>query len=291
MGRRISASSPGQQGFTLLEIAIVMVIIGLLTSGGASLMKILTERKARNQTLDYLQQGRQALISFTLNHGRLPWADSDGDGLENNGVTRGSLPYLALQLPPADAYRRVPAYEFNSALAGNRFTSCSALKTGLATRPQVVDADGSGTAFAVAAVLASAGPMDADGNGNVLDAITSGTHQGNNATGNPNYLRHPPATTYDDLVVYIGGNELFASLCEFLTLAVNNNSGATVYLRDVNQASDLGSLASGNAGFFEVSSGSRLELRSAAGGGGSIVVSTPPTPIVVAGRGATLNLP
>ena len=48
----------------MLEIAIVMVIIGLLAGGGISLMGMLTQRKARNETIDYLKQAETALISF-----------------------------------------------------------------------------------------------------------------------------------------------------------------------------------------------------------------------------------
>jgi prepilin-type N-terminal cleavage/methylation domain-containing protein len=281
------------KGFTLLEIAIVMVLIGILTGGGISLMKILTERKTRNVSVEYLQQVRSTLISFAENNGRLPWADGDGDGDEDNGTSLGSLPYLTLQIRPVDAYTRVLRYEVNAQLTTNRTTSCTALRAGLARRPAVVDADGATNAFSVAFVLVSAGPMDADGNGNVLDDINSGTHQGNNANGNPNYLRHPPLEgTFDDLTAYLGGNELFAGLCEYLSLAVNNSSGTTVYVYNVNQASDLGAISTGNSGLYSILSGTRVELRSAANGGGSLVSSsTPPTPIVLAGQGATINVP
>ena len=286
-------SSPlrNQRGFTLLEIAVVMIIIGILTGGGVSLMKLLTERKARSETVDYLKQARMVLVSFAVNNGRLPWADSDGDGLENSGATNGTLPFLTLQIAPADAYKRVLRYALNTNLAANRFASCNALRTGLAAPPAIVDADGTGAAFVVAAVLISAGPMDADSNGNVFDALTSGTHQGNNITGNPNYLRHPMVAAYDDLAVYISAHELSAEVCEYLSLAVNNNSGSTVYLHDANQGSDIGNINNSATGLFNVISGSHFELRSSAGGGGSIVASTPPTPIALAGRGATLTLP
>jgi prepilin-type N-terminal cleavage/methylation domain-containing protein len=291
MEYRSSSPLRNQHGFTLLEIAVVMIIIGILTGGGVSLMKMLTERKARLATLEYLQHARMGVIGFTVNNGRLPWADSDGDGLENNGATSGNLPFLTLRISPADAYKRTLRYAFNATLSVNRFASCEALRTGLAAPPMIVDADGTGTAFAVAAVLVSAGPMDADSNGNVFDALTAGTHQGNNANGNPNYLRHPLVANYDDLVVYISAHELSADLCEYLSLAVNNNSGGMVHLYDVNRGNDIGSVSNGASSVFDIISGSRLELRSSAGGAGSIVASTPATPIALAGRGATLNLP
>jgi prepilin-type N-terminal cleavage/methylation domain-containing protein len=279
------------RGFTLLEIAIVMVIIGILTGGGVSMMRILTERKARNETADYLQQVRSALISFAVTQGRLPSADSDGDGLENSGQGAGNLPYLTLQVPPTDAYKRVLRYEVNTNLDTTSLaTTCSALRGGLAVSPSVVDGDGTGTPFHVAAVLVSGGPMNADGNGTALDAYNSGTHQGNNASGNPNYLRHPPVQTFDDLTAYIGGNELFGLMCEYVNLAVNNNSGATVYVYDPDRLADLFSVA-GTSEVRPILSGTRIELRSASGGGGGRLSTTPPTPMALAGRGATVTIP
>jgi prepilin-type N-terminal cleavage/methylation domain-containing protein len=289
---RLRQPISGSSGFTLLEIAIVMVIIGILTGGGVSLMKILTERKARNETMEYLQQARSALISYAVNYGHLPWADTNADGLENNGNASGTLPYLTLQIGPSDSYKRVLHYEVNANLATNRSTSCTALKSGLSARPLVVDGDGVGTAFNVAVVLVSAGPMDADSNGNVFDAYNSGTHQGNNITGTPNYLRYPPMLTFDDLTMYIGGNELFGQMCEYLNLAVNNTSGGTVYVRDATRNIDLGTLNNNASALYPIISGTTIQVRTVAGGGGAIVSpSSPPTPVILAGQGATINIP
>jgi prepilin-type N-terminal cleavage/methylation domain-containing protein len=280
-----------QRGFTLLEIAVVMVIIGLLAGGGVSLMRVLTERKARNEALTYLKDTQTSLIAFAERTGRLPYADSDGDGLENSGVTSGTLPYRTLLTAPSDAYKRPLRYAINPNLGVNRASACSALRTGLSGTPQVVDADGGAAAFPIAAILVSAGPMDADGDGNVFDDLAAGTHQGDNTDGVPNYLRHPPVTGFDDLAVYLGGNELYGSLCEYLSLAVNNHSGSVVYVHDVSRGSDLGSLAAGNSSVYTVLSGSLLMLCSSTGGCGTPVASNPPTPIALAGRGVTITLP
>ena len=281
-----------QRGFTLLEIAVVMVIIGLLAGGGVSLMRALTERKARNEALSYLKDNQTNLLSFAERTGRLPYADSDGDGLEDSGVASGTLPYRTLLTAPADAYKRPLRYAINPNLGVSRAAACAALRTGLSGAPQVVDADGGATAaFSIAAVLVSAGPMDADGDGNVFDDLAAGTHQGDNTDGVPNYLRHPPVAGFDDLVAYLGGNELYGSLCEYLSLAVNNHSGSTVYVHDVGRGSDLGSLASGGSSVYTVLSGSLLTLCSNSGGCGTPVASNPPTPIALAGRGVTITLP
>jgi prepilin-type N-terminal cleavage/methylation domain-containing protein len=280
-------------GFTLIEIAIVMVIIGLLTGAGMSLMGMLTKRKARNETVNYLKEVKGALISYATINGRLPWADTDGDGNENSGATSGDLPYSTLGVKPRDSYIRLLKYALNTTLGTDSGTSCSALRTGLSGNPLVVDADGASTAFSIAALIISAGPMDADSDGDVFDDITSGTYQGDNTDGNPNYIRHPPTDTFDDLVSYIGGNELYGEICEYLDLAVNNNSGSTVYVYNQIQGSDIGSIASPGTGSFKILSGTEIRLCPTPGGclPSSTVSSTPPTPINLAGKGYTIDIP
>ena len=284
--------SLNKHGFTLIEIAIVMVIIGLLAGGGVSIMGMLTQRKARNETIDYLKETKEALISYANINGKLPWADTDGDGNQNNNATSGTLPYLDLEVRPSDPYKRVLRYGINSNLGTDRPTTCNALKAGFSSGPRVVDGDGAATSFYIAAILISSGPMDLDSDGDVFDAITSGSHQGDNTDGTPNYIRHPPIDTFDDLVFYIGGNELYGNLCEYLTLAVNNGTGEpTAYVRDTNQGIDLGSIGGGNSALYEIISGARIEIWSSAGGGGSIILSDPPTPIYLAGNGFTITIP
>jgi prepilin-type N-terminal cleavage/methylation domain-containing protein len=280
-----------QQGFTLIEIAVVLVIIGILAGGGVSLMRVLTERKARNETLSYLKDTQLALIGYAERNGRLPWADNDGDGVENSGVTSGAFPYYTLQVTPRDTYKRVLRYAINPNLGTSRPLSCSALRAGLSGMPIVVDADGAAAPFPVAAIIVSAGSMDSDGDGNVFDRLTAGTHQGDNTDGQPNFLKHPPVAGFDDLVLYIGANEFYTYLCEYSSLAVNNHSASAVYVYESGQGTDLGSVPAGGSRSYNVLSSSSVELRSSPGGSGAIVPSTPPTPIALVGRGVTITLP
>ncbi|MGB8718496.1 MAG: type II secretion system protein [Desulfobacterales bacterium] len=281
--KKASSFLKGQNGFSLIEIAIVMVIIGLLAGGGVSLMGMLTARKARSDTQQYLLLAKNALVTFAVVNGRLPWADTDGDGQANPHAAVGTLPYGELQISPADAYKRALKYALNSSLGADRAVSCSALHSGLSASPLVVDADGAAPAFAAAAVLVSAGPMDADSSGNVFDAVAVGSHRGDNTDGAPNYLRHPPADGFDDLTTYLGGTELFAAACgQVARLTVSNRSAAAVYVYDLTRATDAGMLAAGATAAFEMVPGSRVRLGSAAAGAGSVVGSAPASPLTLA---------
>ncbi|MFH0729042.1 MAG: type II secretion system protein [Pseudomonadota bacterium] len=203
------------RGFSLIEIAIVMVVIGLLTGGGISILRVMTERKARNENLEYLQQAKEAILSFADINGRLPRPDTNNDGREDacaNPDCVGFLPFINLNIAPNDAYQRRVKYEISNNpenLRTDRANTCSTLKAwnpASASRPLLVDI-GSATSFAVAAVLISGGPMDADGAGGVFDVI-AGAAGGNNITGVPRYIRSTPTNTFDDGVVFIGGYEL-----------------------------------------------------------------------------------
>jgi prepilin-type N-terminal cleavage/methylation domain-containing protein len=283
------------KGFTLIEIAIVMVIIGILAGGGVSLMGVLSERKIRNESLDYLNEARASLVNFAKINGRLPFADSDGDGNQNPGQFIGTLPFLTLGISPTDAQRRILLYELNASLGANLATSCTALRAGLSVRPLMVDADGAPTAFPVAAVLISAGQKDADGDGNVFDDVPAGTHQGDNTDGTPNYIRNPPVTQFDDLVVYLEGLTLYGEICGKPNVSVSNGAifGATVYVFNRTTGLDIGVVPTSTmTTYFGVIPGSQIELRTAASGGGVIIAtSTPVTPVFPAGAGVTLVVP
>jgi len=270
-------------------MAIVMVIIGVLAGGGVSLIGMLTKRKARTESIDYLKHAQSALISFADINGRLPWADTSGDGAENSAATSGNLPYQTLKLSPTDPYKRTLRYEINANLGTNLTASCNALRSGLSGGPDVVDADGATASVPIAAILVSAGTMDADSDGNVFDDITTGTHQGDNTDGNPNYIRHPSVDDFDDLVIYLGENALYGEICEYLTLAVKNDSGVTVNVHNLTTGADLSpALNNGDTATYTILSGTRIEIQDTSG---TNVTSEPNSPIALAGHGFTIYVP
>ena len=61
-----------QQGFTLLELAIVMAILGILMGGILVAVSETTENARRTETRQQLENLREALYGFAQANGRLP---------------------------------------------------------------------------------------------------------------------------------------------------------------------------------------------------------------------------
>jgi prepilin-type N-terminal cleavage/methylation domain-containing protein len=258
----------GSRGFSLIEIAFVLVIIGLLVGGGVPIMTTLVRRKAHNEILAYCGQVKESLIAYAHINGRFPWASSSEDGTADDGVARGYLPYNDLKVAPVDIYRRVLKYEVNDELVSDRNATCNAVVQGLSSRPVIVDADGgTGASFSVAAILVSAGPMDADSDGDVFDAVT-GACQGDNTDGTPNYIRYPVVDDFDDMVMYITETEMFNALncgqATIWTVTVTNDSAREIFIHNVTYPTKLicvGRIESGGSCRYRVEEGEAIELR------------------------------
>jgi len=279
-----------QKGFTLIELAITLVILGILIGGGIPLLSALISQKKRSDTISYMEDVKEAIINFAEINGRLPFADRNGDGMEDRNTYSGFLPYATLSVRPVDSYSRRLKYELNRSLGRDRYTTCNALKNGISGNPKVVDANGSSRAFSVSFVIVSAGAKDADRDGNVFDKISSGSYTGDNTDGRPNYISHPPTDRFDDIVVYAGPYEIYSKICEFVSLAVNNKGSKTAYIYDATHGIDIGILSSGKSGIYQILSGTKIEIRDRPGGRGRIINTDPPNPIIVAGRGVTINI-
>ena len=110
-----------KHGFTLVEIAIVIFILGLMIAGLVGPFEVQMEARYRRETLDMMNDAADALYGYALTNRRLPCRDSDGDGLPNppydstikaNATCtpdNGFLPWSKLGVSQGDAW-------------GNRFT-------------------------------------------------------------------------------------------------------------------------------------------------------------------------
>ncbi|MCV6590739.1 MAG: prepilin-type N-terminal cleavage/methylation domain-containing protein [Marinobacterium sp.] len=93
------------QGFTLVEIAIVLTIVGMLIAGLTGNLGTLADKDRQDGAADYLQNARQALLDYAGVNGYLPCPDNDDDGIEDRGAGgqvcddwQGRLPWLDLGL-------------------------------------------------------------------------------------------------------------------------------------------------------------------------------------------------
>ena len=103
--KKRDAGQKNQKGFSILEVAVVLVILGLLI--GSIITPLSAQRESRQRALaeQDLQEIKQALLGFALVNGRLPCpADTNTDGLEDaNGSgdcleANGYVPNVTLGL-------------------------------------------------------------------------------------------------------------------------------------------------------------------------------------------------
>jgi len=115
-----------QAGFSLIELAIVLVIIGLLIGGGVVVLQTATERQKRGEQNRQLQEIREALYGFALADGRLPCpsAISSADGEETLNASNdacaevtGRLPWADLGVGRRDAWGHELLYHVNPEFA------------------------------------------------------------------------------------------------------------------------------------------------------------------------------
>jgi prepilin-type N-terminal cleavage/methylation domain-containing protein len=121
-------------GFTLIELAIVLVIVALLASGlmvGIAAQRNAAENVDAQRQLEII---RETLTGFALTHGRLPCpalpnlASSDANaGVENCAQPHGVLPWVTLGLPEVDPWGRRFTYyahaSFTAAVPGGALAS------------------------------------------------------------------------------------------------------------------------------------------------------------------------
>lgn len=81
--KHLSHSYYPQRGFTLLEVALVMLVVGIVLTGMIHLLTIQNQYQAEQDELARLAQIKQALVGFASLHGRLPCPDTNEDGKEN----------------------------------------------------------------------------------------------------------------------------------------------------------------------------------------------------------------
>jgi prepilin-type N-terminal cleavage/methylation domain-containing protein len=118
-----------QPGFTLAELAIVLVIVALLLGGLLMPLTMQTDLRRIADTRKTMDEIKDALIGFAIANGRLPCPADPAlaDGTTNAGVERatcttaatqfGVIPWVTLNVAETDQWGRRYAYRVTSTFA------------------------------------------------------------------------------------------------------------------------------------------------------------------------------
>lgn len=230
-----------QSGFTLVEMAIVLAIVGLLLGGLLRSLSAQVESQRINETRKHLNEIQQALTGYIIINGRLPCpASSASNGMENfagggnagNGncanFYNGFVPAATLGITPVDSQGLVidawnnPIRYAVTLSNSNAFTKTNGMgTTGIsALTPNLIvclsasaagfsgSSCGTGNALTadpgVPAVIYSTGKSGGVG--------AAGSDEQANLDGNRVFVSHTPATDFDDLVIWLSPNTLLNRL-------------------------------------------------------------------------------
>ncbi len=210
----------GENGFTLVEMAVVLVIVGLMLGGLLMPLSAQMDQSNLSKTRKDLDEIKEALIGYAMVNGRLPCPDTDGngtdDGCSNTNSTvssGGNLPWVELGVQSADPWGRPYQYRVNNAFS----TAFTLATTGSGTGILRVCSDYScGTLQAnnIPAIIYSVGK-----NGGVQPPIGNdeleNTALSTHAKFDRTFVSHEfaPSTApngeFDDIVIWISPNILF----------------------------------------------------------------------------------
>lgn len=147
------------RGFTLTELAMVLVIVALLAGG--ILISLSAQYDARNvsETQKALEQAHEALLGFAAANGRLPRpATSATDGTERStpcttdSDCTGFIPWQALGIRKSDSWGKLIRYSVTPAFANGAFTLTTAGSKKIQSR------DGSGNVIYLLGQASSCNP-------------------------------------------------------------------------------------------------------------------------------------
>ncbi|CAG0987534.1 hypothetical protein MTYP_02098 [Methylophilaceae bacterium] len=200
------------RGFSLVEMAVVLVIVGLLIAGLALPLTAQIDMKHYNETQKELSDLREALIGYALSNTaldgkpHLPCPDTDLDGFENREATglctniESDVPWATLGLGQSDNWSNAYRYRVTSAFANS--TTGFTLST---PRDILIleKAGGNMLASNVPAVLLSKGK----------NGFGAGADEQENSDGDAIFVSHTPTNVagneFDDLVVWVPAAVLF----------------------------------------------------------------------------------
>ena len=224
------------KGFTLTELAIVLVIVALLIGGMLVPLSAQRDLQSTAETQKQLLEIKEALLGFAAANGRLPRpATSFADGAENpvlcagnDATCTGFIPWTTLGVKKTDAWNKMIRYSVTPAYADAAFT----LGTFGSKKVQTRDSTGtlsyligsaavcSASTPCAPAVLYSAGKehwgTTEDGTA-LADGSATNTDEDSNASATVLFVSRDPSSVptggeFDDIVTWVSPNILYNRL-------------------------------------------------------------------------------
>lgn len=228
-----------QQGFTLIELAIVLVIVTILVGGLAMPLSAQIEARRISETRKTMEEAREAIFGYAMTHNTggatptprpyLPCPSINDDGIENrlaNGecnASRGFFPWRDLGTASQDAWGNRIRYEVTAPFS-SRLIGFSNADSGAGTI-QICDASGcvgpGNVASNVAISIVSYGPNGRGGRtvNNTNMAMPTSANELENIDADTVYVSRPPSQPdsaigeFDDLVIWTPTGLLISRVC------------------------------------------------------------------------------
>ncbi len=105
-----------KNGFTLIEMAFVMLIVGLLVTLGIETLPLMIKQNKLSENKAIVKDAKTAIIGYVKANGRLPFAAATANGNPTNATYRGYLPYATLGMSRNDSAGRVLRYAVDGEL-------------------------------------------------------------------------------------------------------------------------------------------------------------------------------
>ena len=208
------------KGFTLIEMAIVLVIVGLVISTIATVLPSLIASAKIKKTKAILTKIDYAIQGYVGAGDNLPCPDTNGDGVSNPTTGAclnyvGTLPFLTLGLSDGrDAWNNVPKYGVYASLENPVPDMCTVLAPLAAAPPNdptLLNVRATTGFVNSAYVIVSGGPKDLANTGEFFDGLNVNTDVTFDL---PN--RSPDYTAgnmYDDIMIAGSFSSLYGSIC------------------------------------------------------------------------------
>jgi len=211
------------QGFTLVEMAIVLVIVGLLITGLIMPLAAQYDLKSYNETRARVKVIKEAVVGFALVTGRLPCpADGTvasgvaGAGTENCGVASGVLPWATLGLPETDAWNRRFTYQVTQSFTDVNPDACASSTSSFAlcsTGDITITDSLANIATNIPVLIASHGKNGFGAylsDGTQIPSTTASADEQENINANSTFiLKDANLQSFDDVVDWVSPSVLF----------------------------------------------------------------------------------